>query len=132
MKIWAMAAPCCALLLSGCAVAMAANTRGVSMDQVAACQTRSCYLGLRDTTIVGTKTAEDGTVTETYRIMMRKGSVGRAFMHGALDLASFGVWEAIGTPVEGALGDARYVVVTGKFDPSGKAISATLGDHAST
>jgi hypothetical protein len=48
-------------------------------------------------------------------------------MHGALDVASLGVWEAVGTPVEGAMRDKKYVVITATYDKTGHTISAALG-----
>lgn len=36
----------------------------------------------------------------------------RAIGHGALDVASVGLWEFIGTPIEASTGDEREVVIT--------------------
>ncbi len=36
----------------------------------------------------------------------------RAIGHGALDVASLGLWEAIGTPIEALTGEEREITVT--------------------
>lgn len=36
----------------------------------------------------------------------------RAIGHGALDVASLGLWEVIGTPIEASIGSQREVTVT--------------------
>ena len=42
----------------------------------------------------------------------------RAIGHGALDVASVGLWEVIGTPIEYSIGDERQVFIT--YDEAGK------------
>ena len=39
-------------------------------------------------------------------------SPGRAVFHSLMDVLTLGVWEVIGTPVEGFTGDTRYVSIT--------------------
>ena len=39
-------------------------------------------------------------------------SAGRAVFHGAMDVLTLGVWEIIGTPVEGFQGEKRQVMIT--------------------
>lgn len=124
-----LAASACAVLLSGCAVAMAANQKGVDIETASACATRTCFLSLRDAVVMTSSTAPDGTMTETYKILLHHGSVGRAVMHGVLDVATFGVWEAAGTPIEGSADKNKYVILTAKFDTDGKVIQSSLGDR---
>ena len=125
--VWAAAA--CSLLLSGCAVAMAANQKGVDIETASACNTRACFLALRDIAVMTSATAPDGTMTETYKILLHHGSVGRAAMHGVLDVATFGVWEVAGTPIEGSADKSKFVILTAKFDRDGKVMQSTLGDR---
>ncbi len=61
-----------------------------------------------------TTTDEAGNYVDSYKIVKGNApSVGRAAMHGALDVLTIGIWEVIGTPVEmGAANEDhfRYVV----------------------
>ena len=126
-QVWAAAA--CSVLLSGCAVAMAAQQKGVDIETASACNTRACFLALRDAVVMTSSTAPDGTMTETYKILLHHGSIGRAVMHGVLDVGTFGVWEVAGTPIEGAANKNKYVILTAKFDRDGKVMQSTLGDR---
>lgn len=58
-------------------------------------------------------------------------SAGRAIGHGVLDVLTFGLWEVIGTPVEGLTGENYWVTVT--YDANGRVVAldretATLGE----
>lgn len=39
-------------------------------------------------------------------------SAGRAIGHGVMDVLTLGLWEIVGTPVEGVQGDKKYLTVT--------------------
>jgi hypothetical protein len=39
-------------------------------------------------------------------------STGRAVAHGTMDVITFGLWEIIGTPIEGFSGDTYRLAVT--------------------
>jgi len=43
----------------------------------------------------------NGDLIEVYRFKKERGSTVRAIMHGVLDVATWGLWEVIGTPIEG-------------------------------
>lgn len=98
------------------------------MEQVAECRTRADFLKLRDVTIVSTATQPDGDLFETYKVLMEQGSTGRAVMHGLLDVATLGVWEVAGTPIEGAAHKDKYMIVSVLYGKDMTAKSVTLGD----
>lgn len=110
-----------ALILSGCSVAMASKKKGVSIQDVMACKIKSCYVALRDTTVTDQKADETDGEYVTYRSLLPQGSTGRAVMHGLLDVATLGIWEVAGTPIEGHLNDDDYMVYTVHFDSTGHA-----------
>lgn len=111
-------------LFSGCAVAMAARTGGVKLEEVQACQTRDCFLNKDSVQIIQVAKLQSGETMESYRFQLKRGSAGRAAMHGLLDVATIGVWEVAGTPIE-ATKDKKYVTVTATYSTSG-AISQTF------
>jgi hypothetical protein len=43
-------------------------------------------------------------------------SAGRAAFHGAMDVLTLGIWELVGTPVEGFQGKKRQVMITYNLD----------------
>jgi hypothetical protein len=71
----------------------------------------------------------DGTLTETYKVLLKQGSAGRAVLHGLADIATLGVWEVAGTPIEGSAGKGKYLIVTAQFDADGRVIASGLGDR---
>ena len=55
---------------------------------------------------------EDGTRLDTYEYEVgNEPSAGRAIGHGVMDVLTLGLWEVIGTPVEGIQGDKKRLVV---------------------
>ena len=118
-----------AATLSGCSVAMASKHKGVPLEQAMACQTRTCFLGLRDVQVLASQTQPGGEMLETYKILLSQGSTGRAVMHGLLDVATLGIWEVAGTPIEGSASKDKISIVTARYDPSGKLVGATVGDR---
>ena len=109
------------LLFSGCAVYMATNQPpkrnlavlkpGTERDLVIA------ELGAP----VSTETADDGkkeiyTFVQGYSKLTK---ASRALFHGTADLFTIGLWEAVGTPVEGAF-DGQRISVRVLFDRDGK------------
>lgn len=112
--------------LTGCSVGMASRTGGVKPDQVISCQSRNCFLALDTAQIVSAEKHEDGSLTETYKFQLKRGSAGRAAMHGVLDVATAGMWEVVGTPME-ATKNKHYMVITANYRPDGTLKTATLG-----
>jgi len=115
--------------LSGCAVTMAAKTKGVKADEAKSCQSRTCFLTLRDIQVMTSTPNSDGTLTETYKVLLKQGSAGRAVLHGLADIATLGVWELAGTPIEGSAGKGKFLIVTALFDADGRVIASGLGDR---
>ncbi len=129
MKYAVIAAVTASIALSGCSVAMASKKKGVSIEEATRCGTRTCFLTLRDMQTVSTQTQPDGTTVETYRILLEQGSTGRAVMHGLLDVATLGIWEVAGTPIEGSANKDKFTIITAAYDNTGQLTSATLGDR---
>lgn len=110
-----------ALLLSSCSVYMATNQPpkrnlavlrpGTDRDLVIA------ELGAP----VTTEKTSDGS-KDIYTFVQgysKLNKAGRALFHGTADLFTIGLWEAVGTPVEGAF-DGKRISVRVTFDPEGK------------
>lgn len=116
-----------ALMLGGCSVGMAARTGGVKTEEVTQCETRQCFLTQDTIEILETASNEDGGISETYRFQLKRGSAGRAAMHGLLDVATLGVWEVAGTPIE-ASKEKKYIVITAIYAPDGRLKSKVIGN----
>ena len=118
------------IVLCGCAVSQAAKKRGVELAEVMKCNTRTCFLSLRDSTILLSQKGADGSMSETYKILLEQGSAGRAVVHGLLDIATLGVWELAGTPIEGSMNKDEFAIVTANYDKNNNLITAKIGDRA--
>jgi len=111
------------LVASGCgssAADMAAKKEGVTPRQVSRCSTRMCFLGL-GAEILDKKENPDGTLTEIYRVKRARGSTIRSFAHGVLSFATLGIWNIVGTPIEGFLSSEDYIVFRVFYDDQEKA-----------
>lgn len=113
------------VVLSGCSVAMAAKKEGVEVTEIMACQTEACILALKDTEELQRKETETGVIVK-YRSLQKEGSTGRAVMHGLLDVATLGIWEVAGTPIEGAKGKDQFYVYEIHYDHDGKIQKTTI------
>jgi len=102
--------------LSGCAVAMAAKKTGTSLKELQEVKTRSALLAKDGVTAVSSRRNDAGELVEDYAVKLKKGSALRSLVHGALDVATLGVWEAVGTPVEGALGKQKSIAIRVYYD----------------
>lgn len=116
-----------ALSLSGCAVYKAAQNDGVAAQDISGCQNKMCFLSH------GMKAIEhhqdkSGRYVEIYRAPARKSGLNyvRAAGHGALDVATLGLWEVAGTPIEGAISNNRGYV-TAKVTYNNNAMSKIVG-----
>ncbi len=56
-------------------------------------------------------------------------SPGRALAHGALSLASLGIWEIVGTPIEAMQGESFLLTIY--YDKNDKITKVTTGDVSS-
>lgn len=99
----------------GPAAKKAAEHEGVSPEQIRECSTRACFLGLGGEILL-TKEKEDGTIVEVYRMKRKRGSSLRSFLHGALSVGTLGLWNVVGTPIEGYVSREGYVVVRAFYD----------------
>lgn len=93
---------------SSCSVAMAAKKSGADISKVQSARSRSQILATGAKIIASEKDAE-GCLIETYQLQKEKGSAARAIMHGILDVSTLGLWEAVGTPIEGSMSKSEYV-----------------------
>lgn len=55
-------------------------------------------------------------------------NAGRALAHGALDLATLGLWEIAGTPIEAMQGETFYLTV--EYDQNDKVTKVLSGDSS--
>lgn len=112
------------LCLTSCSVFMAANKKGTSVDQLTDCKTRSCLL-TKGAVSLNTKKNKNGTlVEETFQVRKPTGFAARAAMHGALDVATFGIWEVAGTPMEGVMDQSEMYLVKVLYKNDGEEIRA--------
>jgi hypothetical protein len=108
---------CLLLIISNCSVYKAASNEGVSVSDVTKCQTKGCFLSL-GMEIVSDKFNDNKEFVETYRGKARKSGVNyvRAAGHGLLDVATLGLWEVAGTPIEGAVSNnLGYITVIATY-----------------
>jgi len=89
---------------------MAANKKGVDIEEVSSCRTRACVQG-KGAILLSSTEGPHGELIETYNVRKPTGSTGRAVMHGVLDLATVGLWEVAGTPIEGAQNKEEFVAI---------------------
>ena len=100
----------------GCSVYMASKKEGTSMEQVNQCKTRSAIKSQQGVEVLSTEKSEDGEISECYKIQEPTGSAARAAMHGVLDVATLGIWEVAGTPIEGSMGEKKYYSIKVYYD----------------
>lgn len=116
-------------LLTACSVGMAARTGGIRAEDVQECQTRECFVGKDKVEVLEKRQLANGGYSETYKFQLKRGSAGRAAMHGLLDVATLGIWEVVGTPIE-ATKKKKYIVVTANYNAQGRLTSKGLGTSA--
>ena len=65
--------------------------------------------------------SHDGKYIEIYRAVHKKGGGNyvRAVGHGVLDVMTCGLWEVVGTPVEGALSEQGHITVRAQYAREG-------------
>lgn len=107
--------------LSGCSVVMAAKgSHPPDLSQVRKGASRAeieLALGAAESTF----RHERGS-TSIYQFEAdNEPSPGRAVAHGAMDVFTFGIWEAIGTPIELSMGQTQVLVI--EFDQADRVVS---------
>jgi hypothetical protein len=109
-RVAAIAAAC--LLSQGCAVYMAANQpEKKDLGVLKAGSPRSAVIAEIGTPVQSL--VKDGAKVDLYTFTqgysgLEKG--GRAVLHGAADVFTLGLWEVIGTPIEGAANGTKVAV----------------------
>lgn len=101
-----------------CSVYMAAKKSGVSMEDINSCQTKNCLYS-KGAILVKSEKGDD-----IFKAEKPKGSVARAAMHGVLDVATFGVWEVAGTPIEGSMNNKGFNYFKVTYKDNGQDIKA--------
>ena len=101
---------------------MASKQSGVTENEIAECDTRSCFVGLLDYggEILLSRRMPDGSLEEIYQVRRQKGSTLRSFTHGVLSVATLGIWNVVGYPIEGFMSSPEFVVFLVNYDPAGK------------
>jgi hypothetical protein len=108
-------------LLSSCSVGMAISGKNnPDLGAVAIGKTRNeIEMHLGSPIKVGD--VSSGKRTDLYEYQIgNEPSAGRAVGHAVMDVLTFGVWEIIGTPVEGFMGDKYNALIT--YDKNDKVI----------
>ncbi len=102
---------CC----TGCSVYQTASDEGISPDCVIASKNRNDLLSC-GMELISEASLSNGKYLETYRGLASKSGLNylRALGYGILDVATLGIWEAAGTPIEGAITKQgkRYIMAT--------------------
>ena len=119
MRAYVLAAT---VLLSGCSVGMAVSgNHNPELGAVRSGVPRSeieMHLG----SPVKISSLNDGLVYATYEYEIgNEPSAGRAIGHGVMDVLTLGLWEIVGTPIEGFQGETHEVTVT--YDQNDTAVA---------
>ena len=62
---------------------------------------------------VQSATLEDGRRADVYQYQVgNEPSAGRAIGHGMMDVLTLGLWEVVGTPIEGVQGETYHATIT--------------------
>ncbi len=99
-------------LVFGCSVYKASFQKGVHAYDVKACKNRYCLLshGMRKVD----STVQENKIIETYVAPSRDPLLSGAFratLHATMDVITYGLWEAIGSPVEGIILNSKHYIV---------------------
>ena len=99
--------------ISGCSVGMAMS--GKEDPNFAAFRVGSTRgeVELQLGSPVSSVTIPEGKRVDVYEYEIgNKQSATRAIYHGVLDVLTVGLWEIIGTPIEGSIGEKKRVAIT--------------------
>lgn len=115
--------------LSGCSVYMAANSEGVNplelQKSISKCDNRNCIL-LMGPKVISTVKNSDGTTSEEYRFQIDTGAISRSVMHGLLDVATIGLWEIAGTPMEAKRKNTSIIFLKVTYDKDEKILRTDI------
>ncbi|GHU12041.1 hypothetical protein FACS189449_04840 [Alphaproteobacteria bacterium] len=100
-----------ALSLTSCSVYKASSNDGVSIFDIEQCKTKYCLL-FHGMQLIKTEEI-NGKRVEVYRAVARKSESNymRAVGHGVLDVATLGIWEVAGTPIENSIDNNRGYII---------------------
>lgn len=109
-----------AVLLSGCSVGMAMNGQeNPDLGSVRENVSRS-EIEMQLGPPIKVSSLGNGQQVATYEYEIgNEPSAGRAIGHGVMDFLTLGIWEVVGTPIEGFQGETKQVTVT--YDDQGRA-----------
>jgi hypothetical protein len=113
------------LLLTGCSVYKASDLQGATVEDPTKCTNKDCFLGLGAQALEN-KTNADGTTDVVYKVKRKNGNAGRAIMYGVADLFTLGLWEIVGTPLEGYVSDNDSIVFKVTYAPTGAVNKVTV------
>ena len=99
----------------------AARTAGATERDIGRCEDRACFVGLLQYggEILISRQKLDGSLEEIYQVRRRQGSSLRSFTHGLLSVATLGIWNVVGYPLEGFVSTADFIVFKVVYDPQG-------------
>lgn len=80
---------------------------------------------------VQTVSLADGRRADVYEYQIgNEPSAGRAIGHGMMDLLTLGLWEVVGTPIEGVQGETYHATIT--YDQDDKVVEIKTRKRGST
>ncbi len=99
----------------------ASKQSGATESEIGQCDTRSCFVGLLDYggEILLSRQKQDGSLEEIYQVRRQKGSTLRSFTHGVLSVATLGIWNIVGYPIEGFMSSPDFIVFMVNYDSAG-------------
>lgn len=110
-----------ALTLTGCSVKMAADKKGTDLAELQECETRTC-LEIKGAEPISVDKYRNDPQIQAYKVRKSTGSTARAVMHGVLDVATLGLWEVAGTPMEGHFNEDEYYGLRVTFESDAETI----------
>lgn len=116
----------CSLPLMSCSVYMASQKEGVSPDEIKQCKTRTCLLNKGAVTISQEMNKQEILTEEIFQAKRPSGSSGRAAVHGALDVATLGLWEGVAAPMEGVMNKPDKYGIKVKYKSNGEDIKSIM------
>jgi hypothetical protein len=122
MKLPVVALAAFALIaLSGCSVGMAlSGMENPDLGSIKVGTTRG-EVELHLEPPVRSAAVASGSRTDVYEYEIgNEPSTGRAIGHGALDVVTLGLWEIVGTPIEGVQGEKYQATIT--YDQDDKVV----------
>lgn len=107
------------MLLTSCSAYKAAENEGITVEDIKKCKNKHCFLS-HGMSVSDKYNEEDGTFVEIIKAKARKSGLNyfRAAGHGALSVFSLGLWEVVGTPLEGAISNNRGYIIAKVSYPS--------------